>query len=229
MVTCALSLFAPAPATSMPPTRICLVRHGETDWNREKRLQGHEDIPLNTTGLAQAEATARHLSEHDFSAIYSSDLSRALATAQTAASHLGLPVTPTEELRERHGGIFQGLTQDEAWAHHGEGYGRYRGRDPDYAAPGGESLRKVAERVTDFLHKLAELHEGESILVVSHGGVLDIAHRLATGKPLDTPRDFTISNAAVNWIEHQGGQWQLRAWDERPGTDPGPALDELQP
>lgn len=210
-------------------TRICLVRHGETDWNREKRLQGHEDIPLNATGLAQALTTAHHLAEHPFTAIYSSDLSRAMTTAQAAANQVGIPVTPVPELRERDCGIFQGLTQDEALENHEEGYSRYRGRDPDYAIPGGESLREVADRVTDVLHRLAELHEGETILVVSHGGVLDIAHRLAAGKPLETPRDFTISNAAVNWIEHQDGEWQLQSWDERPDSSKGPSLDEMQP
>ena len=92
------------------PTRFCLVRHGETAWNAEGRLQGQIDIPLNAAGRAQAEATAARLAAHRFDALYSSDLSRALETAAPAATLLGLQTRPTPSLRERQFGGFQGLT-----------------------------------------------------------------------------------------------------------------------
>lgn len=206
-------------------TRLCLVRHGETDWNVEKRLQGHMDIPLNATGQKQAQCTAANLAHQPITAIYSSDLERAMSTAQAAATHLQLPVQAMTELRERHCGIFQGLTQDEARARYGADYDRYRGRDPHFAIPGGETLLQVAERVKTCLTRLCQAHPDETILVVSHGGVLDIAHRLATAKPLETPRDFLISNAALNWIEYRSNSWHLIAWDEKPHL--AAAMDEL--
>jgi probable phosphoglycerate mutase len=201
------------------------VRHGETDWNVEKRLQGQLDVPLNAVGRAQARAVARSLAAECFSAVYSSDLSRAMDTASEIAQALGLTVQPTPSLRERHFGVYQGLTQDEAQRSDPEGYARYRGRDPDHVVPGGESLKQLALRITASLTALALSHSGETILLVSHGGVLDIAHRLAAAQPLETQRDFTISNAALNWISFDGCTWSLLAWDEKPHLSD--ALDEL--
>jgi probable phosphoglycerate mutase len=201
------------------------VRHGETDWNVEKRLQGQLDVPLNAVGRAQARAVARSLAAEHFSAIYSSDLSRAMDTARAIAEGLGLTVRASPSLRERHFGVYQGLTQDEARQSDPEGYARYRGREPDHVIPGGESLKHLAERITASLTELALAHSGETILLVSHGGVLDIAHRLAADQPLETQRDFTISNAAMNWISFDAGRWGLLAWDEKPHLSA--ALDEL--
>lgn len=218
-------------AISNKPCRICLVRHGETAWNAERRLQGHIDIPLNTTGLSQAEATARSLARAGlrFSALYSSDLERARQTAAAITRLHALPPTHDARLRERHYGHFQGMTFDEAEARHPEHFRRFRGRDPHFALPDqGESLVGLAARVHAALEDIAGRHAGESVVVVTHGGVLDIVHRLATGQPLETARDFAIPNAALNWIEHSAGSWRLIAWadeshlhgalDELPGT-----------
>lgn len=195
--------------------RICLVRHGETPWNAERRLQGHLDVPLNDVGVAQAEATARSLQGRRFAAIYASDLTRAQQTAAPAARTLGLDAEPTATLRERHYGIFQGLTYDEAAQRHPEAYARFRAREPAFAFPdGGESLTAFAERIGTALKALAHRHLGEQILVVTHGGVLDIAHRLASKQPLEAPRDFPILNAALNWLDYDsdGPDWHLVAW-----------------
>lgn len=209
----------------MAVTRICLVRHGETAWNVEKRLQGHLDIPLNETGVAQAAASAQGLADIAFSAIYSSDLLRARTTAQAAAEVIGLPVQLTPELRERRCGIFQGLTQKEAGERYPDQYHYYRDRHVDFVIPDGESLAGMAERITATFNRLAAAHVGETILIVSHGGVLDIIHRLATDKPLHTTRDFTISNAALNWLEWEEGQWRLQKWDDKEHLEE--AMDEL--
>ncbi len=206
-------------------TRFCLVRHGETAWNVEKRLQGHADIPLNATGEAQAKAAAKLLAQQQFDAIYSSDLSRAMNTAQAAAHYLGLPVQAEPQLRERHCGVFQGLPQDVARDSYQDEYARYRQRDPEFVIPGGESLEQLCTRISTCLERLADHHAGETVLVVSHGGVLDIAHRLATGKPLDLQRDFAISNAALNWIERDEQGWKLLVWDQKDHLND--ALDEL--
>ncbi|MDD5296962.1 MAG: histidine phosphatase family protein [Rhodocyclaceae bacterium] len=207
------------------PTRICLVRHGETDWNVEKRLQGQLDVPLNAVGRTQARAAAAMLCSESIAAVYSSDLSRAMETAREIAGALGLAVRGTPSLRERRFGVFEGLTQDEARQLDPDGYARYRGREPDYAIPGGESLKQLASRIVASMTDLALAHVGETILLVTHGGVLDIAHRLATAKPLGNQRDFTISNAALNWIAFDAGTWRLLAWDQKPHLDL--ALDEL--
>lgn len=196
-------------------TRICIVRHGETDWNAEKRLQGHIDIPLNATGHSQASAAAQGLSVHRFSAIYSSDLGRARQTAEAAAIRFGLPVTPEVGLRERHYGCLQGLTLDEARLRHPEAHAYYRARDVHYDYSGGESLTAFALRVTATIERLAADHPGETVLLVAHGGVLDIIYRRAAGRDLVSPRDFDVPNAALNWINVGGGDWRLISWADR--------------
>ncbi len=207
-------------------TRLCLVRHGETAWNVERRLQGHIDIPLNDNGLAQARATAASLLAERFDAAYSSDLTRARQTADTIASRCGLSLGFDASLRERHYGSFQTLTYDEARNRFPADYHRFETRDPEFTFPeGGESLREFASRIRATLEGIARRHQGGMVLVVTHGGVLDIAHRLATGKDLESPRDFTIPNAALNWIGWDGEVWSLIAWAEQRHL--GRALDEL--
>lgn len=198
------------------PTALCLVRHGETAWNAERRLQGHLDIPLNDRGDAQARATAKALARHRFAAIYASDLARARQTAEAAGQTLSLAVITDSRLRERHYGLFQGLTYDEAQARHPQAYARFLARDADFVFPnGGESLAGFAERIRYTLQEIAARHPGEEVLVVTHGGVLDIARRLATGKPLDTARDFAIPNAALNWLEIGDDRWHLLSWADQ--------------
>lgn len=194
-------------------TRLCLVRHGETAWNAQRRLQGHLDVPLNDVGHAQARASAARLAAHAFAALYCSDLARARQTAEPAARVLGASPIATAALRERHYGAFQGLTYDEARARFPAEYDRFAARETDFAFPdGGESLSGFAARVTAVLREIAERHAGAQVLVITHGGVLDIVHRLATGKPLEAARDFPIPNAALNWIAFATGRWQLLAW-----------------
>ena len=207
-------------------TRLCLVRHGETAWNVERRLQGHTDIPLNETGLAQARATAASLAAEHFDAAYSSDLTRARQTADAIAARCGLTPGFDASLRERNFGAFQALTYDEARARFPHDYHRFETRDPEFTFPdGGENLREFAERIRCTLEGIARRHRGGRVLIVTHGGVLDIAHRIATGKSLQAPRDFTIPNAALNWIAWNGETWSLIAWAEQRHL--GRALDEL--
>jgi probable phosphoglycerate mutase len=197
------------------PTRFCLIRHGETAWNAEGRLQGHIDIPLNEAGRAQAQAAALRLATHSFDALYSSDLARTLETAAVAAALIGLEVRRTQSLRERCLGEFQGLTHAEAGARYPADYASFRARDADLPPPGGgESLSAFSARVETALASLAEKHRGETLLVVTHGGALDIAHRLATGQSLAAKRDFPLLNGALNWIERRDGQWVLLSWAE---------------
>lgn len=196
-------------------TRICIIRHGETDWNVERRIQGNVDVSLNATGVAQAAAAAAGLAGHAFDAVYSSDLDRAWRTAQTVADLLGLTVTAERGLRERHYGVLQGLTAAEIAERQPQVHARYKARDPDYDFETGEALATFAARIVAAIEALSVRHPGQQLLLVSHGGVLDICYRRATGRPLSTPRDFTIPNAALNWFEVGPEGWHLIAWADR--------------
>jgi len=200
------------PMTSTQLTRLCLIRHGETDWNGEKRLQGQIDIDLNETGEAQAHALRPRLPVHSFAAVYSSDLRRAWRTAQIATAGLGLAVLAEPTLRERHFGVLQGVTSREAGLRYPHAHHHHQARTPDYDYETGESLLAFAARVTTVLDVLAARHAGRKVLVFTHGGVLDVAYRVATGQPLEAPRDFQLPNAAFNWLEHGANGWRLISW-----------------
>jgi len=207
---------------------LCLVRHGETAWNAERRLQGHIDIPLNNNGLAQAEATAQNLDRqgHRFTALYCSDLQRARQTAEAVMRRQGLIARHDERLRERHYGFFQGLTYEEAERQHPEFYRRFKERELDMAFPErGESLAEFARRVHEALYEIAQRHPDEHVLVVTHGGVLDIVYRIVSGEPLEAPRKVAIPNAALNWVAHDAGHWELLGWADE--SHLLHALDEL--
>jgi probable phosphoglycerate mutase len=196
-------------------TRLCIVRHGETDWNLERRIQGQRDIPLNQTGRAQALAVAYTAAHHRFDAIYSSDLTRAMDTARAIAEREGLEVRPLSGLRERHYGIFQGITATEGAELHPHAYARYSARDPDYDFESGESLHGFVARALAAVDWLVRHHSGQTLCAVSHGGVLDVLYRRVTGRPLQTPRDFTIPNCALNWFRIDELGWHLERWGDR--------------
>ena len=198
--------------TSTRITRFCLIRHGETDWNGEKRIQGQIDIDLNATGEAQARALKPGLADHSFAAIYSSDLLRAWRTAQIASAGLGLAVPPAPTLRERHFGVLQGTTSREASLRHPEVHRHHQARTPDYDYVTGEALIVFAARVMAGLEELAARHAGRKVLAFTHGGVLDVVYRAATGRALDAPRDFQLPNAGLNWLERGHDGWRVMSW-----------------
>jgi probable phosphoglycerate mutase len=198
----------------MKPARLCLVRHGETAWNAEGRVQGQLDIPLSEIGMAQAAAVAAVLQGEAFSAVYSSDLVRVMETARPSAERFKLPVRSDERLRERHYGVFQGVTYVECRANLPEDYARFKAKDLDYAFGTGESLRAFNERSLACLAEIAARHAGEAVLVFTHGGVLEMAYRFATQRGLSSPRDFKIPNAALNRMEIAGADWKVLSWAE---------------
>lgn len=209
----------------MPLTRFCLVRHGETDWNGEKRIQGQIDIDLNAAGEAQARAVRQGLRGHAFAAAYSSDLRRAWSTARIATEGLGLSVSPAPTFRERNFGVLQGLTAHEARLLLPEAHGHHLARTPDHDYGDGESLIDFQARVMAGLDELAVRHIGHAVLVFTHGGVLDIAYRAASGQALERQRDFALPNAALNWLEHRDTRWRLISWADCGHLDR--ALDEV--
>lgn len=204
---------------------LCVVRHGETAWNAEGRVQGQLDIPLGPAGHSQARCVASALATRRFAALYSSDLARVRETASPLARKLGLELRIDARLRERHYGIFQGLTYAEAKVKLPADYQRFRAKDPDYAFGTGESLREFFSRSVACLEEIAGRHAGEEALVFTHGGVLEMIYRHATGRGLSTPRDFEVPNAALNWLERAPAGWRVLGWADCAHLDA--ALDDL--
>lgn len=173
-----------------------LVRHGETDWNVEGRLQGWTDIPLNATGITQAEAAASALIGRQIGAVFSSDLSRARDTAAAIARPAGLEVVVHPALRERCYGVAEGQRDedldracggclDELWEDH------------DFAFDGGESRRQAYQRVAEFLAPLLASPPAREIVVVSHGGTLRVARGWLEGVPVDELPKWSFANGEV--------------------------------
>jgi len=183
----------------MEATRLIAVRHGETAWNVDTRIQGQLDIGLNDTGLRQARQVGRALGDEPISAIYASDLARAWQTAEAIGTARGLAVVPEPRLRERAFGSFEGRTFAEIDAETPDDARRWRTREPDYRPGGhGESLLTFRERVTGVADELAARHAGELIVLVAHGGVMDVLYRAATRQDLQAPRTWHLGNAAIN-------------------------------
>ncbi len=198
----------------MQVTRLCLVRHGETDWNAQCRIQGNTDIDLNDLGRQQAELAGRALAKTGFQALYSSDLKRAWNTAVIIGRHLGLEPQPLPQLRERDYGFFEGMTYSDARRLHPEDFARYERRDPQYDFGTGENLETLLARVSKALLQILAEHPGETVAVVVHGGVLDVAWRFFKDRPLTQRRDFGIPNAGLNWVCHDGQRWQIEDWGQ---------------
>ena len=210
----------------MQRTLLCIVRHGETAWNAEGRVQGQLDVPLSEVGLAQARAVAAALQGESFDAIYSSDLQRVTQTAEFSARMLGLPVRVDLRLRERHYGMFQTLTYADVKILHPGEYARFKAKDLDYDFRTGESLRAFSARSIECIADLAARHPGESILVFTHGGVLEMVRRFATGASLSTVREFEIPNCGLNRVAIAGDDWSVLGWAECGHLEA--ALDDLR-
>ena len=204
----------------MQATRIIAIRHGETAWNVDGRIQGHLDIPLNDAGLWQAAQAARALADESIAAIYSSDLLRAYATAEAVARASGAPLRAESDLRERGFGEFQGRTFKDIEASHPEAAYLWRTRDPGFVPPGGgESLLMLRERIAAALGRIAGRHQGEQIVLVAHGGVLDTLYRLATRQDLQAPRTWALANAALNRLLWTPQGLNLVGWGDTSHLD----------
>lgn len=210
----------------MAPTRLCVIRHGETAWNAEGRVQGQTDVPLSALGEAQALALASALAGERFGALYASDLARVRQTAAPAARALGLAPRLEAALRERHYGKFETLTYTEARERFPHDFARFKAKEPDYDFETGESLARFNARALACVAEIARRHAGEHVLVFTHGGVLEMVRRHALGLGLAAPRDFEIPNAAINWIEVSGEGWSVQTWAETGHLDA--ALDDLR-
>jgi 2,3-bisphosphoglycerate-dependent phosphoglycerate mutase len=216
----------------MRSTRLVAIRHGETAWNRDTRIQGQTDVPLSQHGHWQAEQTAQALLDEGIDMVYTSDLMRASQTAQTIVQALSLPLVADAGLRERHFGRFEGLTHDEIMAAHPEEGRRWRGRDLGYAPDGGETLTSFYARVLAATDALAAQHVGQTIALVAHGGVLDCLYRAANHVDLEAPRSWQIGNASINRLLWSDEGLSLLTWGDTRHLDDNTIdefSDELRP
>ena len=195
-------------------TRILAVRHGETAWNRETRIQGHIDIPLNPIGLLQARRVGAALQDEKIDAIYSSDLTRARQTAEAIARTTGAPLHLDVALRERAFGAFEGLTFDEITERWPEQAVRWRKRDLDFSADGGETIPAFYERCVSAVKRLAQAHAGQTLVIVAHGGVMDCLYRAGSRLPLEAPRSWTLGNATINRLLHSPEGLTVVGWND---------------
>ena len=195
-------------------TKLFPVRHGETEWNVEGREIGQLDSALTPRGIRQAEALAQRLGALHIDALYASDLGRAMRTAEIIARECGVPVIPDAALRERHMGIFQGLTTDESRQRYPAERAAFERMDPDYVIPEGESANQRMRRAVDALTAIAERHSDQRVVVVSHSGFIrGFFEHVLTLAP-DTGWRFRRDNASFNAFEHSDGKWVLETWND---------------
>jgi alpha-ribazole phosphatase len=181
-------------------TRLLIVRHGQTDWNTARRFQGQRDIPLNPAGQRQAAALAERLAGESIQAIYASDLQRAQATALAIAARHICPVTAEPRLREVDFGEWEGLTYPEIAASYPVGLAAWERNILENAPPGGESVNQLAARVQAVLDDLLGADAGETLLLVSHGGPLQVMICLLLGLPPEKYWQFHLSPASLSDI-----------------------------
>lgn len=180
--------------------QLLLVRHGETDWNRSQRFQGQSDVPLNATGRAQAEAIARRLAGKQIDALYASDLSRAWDTAAAIAAVHNLEVRAEPNLREGHFGEWEGATYAEIQARDPEAVNAWHDDISSFAPPGGETLDQLAERVKKAYDKIAPQHTDQTVLLVAHGGSLQMLIAYLLGLPPKAFWQFHLGHCSLSNI-----------------------------
>jgi len=209
-------------------TELIVIRHGETDWNRQHRFQGQIDVPLNAAGRAQAERLAQRLASECFDVVVASDLQRAHATAQAAAGNRSIETDPL--WREQAFGVAEGLDAATIAQQHPELWTQWLRHDADYALPGGgESVRTFHDRVLRGVQRVVRAHAGRCIAVFTHGGVLDMLWRAAHKEPLHGARSCPIPNTGINRLRWHDGALEVVQWADAAHLDGLPAQADTTP
>ncbi len=203
---------------TLPETILMLVRHGETEWNRDRRFQGHGDSRLTAKGRTETEALGKRLAATPFDMLISSDLGRARETAAIIARHTGHAIQTDPRLRERHYGILEGLNITEIRRDHLAVYEQLITEDPDFVIPRGQSHRQHYTANIDFLETWRDAHPGKSAAIVSHGGFLDNVFRFIAGLQMGAPRCVLAGNSSLSVIAHGlfygSPRWIIRSWGD---------------
>jgi probable phosphoglycerate mutase len=210
-------------------TELLLIRHGETDMNRELRFQGHVNVGLNALGHEQARRLAARLAGEPADAVYVSDLLRARQTAEPIAGRLAIPCVTESGLREQHFGRVDGMRVEDIQREHPQAWAGWLRFEEDFAMPEGESTRAFHARVMHAVQRLVAAHPQQTVVVVTHGGVLDMIYRTARALGLSGPRQSDIPNAGLNRVRVREGSMEILAWaDTRHLGDlpPQPVYDQ---
>ena len=195
-------------------TELVALRHGETEFNTVRRMQGHLDVPLSAAGREQARLVAARLADEPIDKIYSSDLQRALETARTIRGCRGIDLVTDVRLREFHMGTFQGLTLSEAKERHGDAWERFFIHDPDFALPGGQSRNQKQVEIAAFMEDVVRTEPGRRLLVVTHRGILIAMLRHVLGIPPSHYFRVSIENTGIQRFLYRNENWHLISWGE---------------
>lgn len=196
-------------------TTIIAVRHGETEWNKIGKQQGHLNSNLTELGIRQAQAIAEGLQKFSIDRFYCSDLGRAIQTAKIISPKIGKEFIPDARLREQNLGILQGLTRTDFESRFPEEYSKFEKHDPEYRIPGGESIHDKYSRCINCIEDLLKTHYGKSMLIITHGGVLVSFIQKALCIPLTQKRTFSLLNGSINVFSiSEIMEWRLEIWGD---------------
>jgi broad specificity phosphatase PhoE len=193
---------------------LLIVRHGETEWNAEGRIQGHTDIGLSEKGAEQARSLGKRLADRQIDVAYSSDLKRTSETAKLALGGRDITLNETPRLREYNKGIFEGMTLSEIQEKFPAEYPKYLEKDLSYAPEGGETTRDVSTRMASIFAEIKANHLDETVLVVSHGGVLRAAMVSLLGMPLEGNWSFVFGNCGLTMVDTYTDNAVLRLFND---------------
>jgi len=201
----------------MKETEIILIRHGETEWNSQKRMQGHSNSDLSEVGRGQIQALGELMKNVSFDHIYSSDSLRTSQTAEAITQYSGHTLQFDQRIREKNLGVFEGLTSTEAKERHPEIYRLFKTAGANYVIDEGESTQQLLERALEFIEEIRLRHPQERVVMVTHGGVVRVLMKHALGLSIDAPTRFIIKNTGIfgliwneNWLVTQmGGVYHL--------------------
>ncbi|MDP7614422.1 MAG: histidine phosphatase family protein [SAR324 cluster bacterium] len=201
----------------MKETEIILIRHGETEWNSQQRMQGHSNSDLSEVGRGQIQALGELMKNVSFDHIYSSDSLRARQTAEAITQYSGHTLQFDQRIREKNLGVFEGLTSTEAKERHPEIYRLFKTAGANYVIDEGESTQQLLERALEFIEEIRLRHPQERVVMVTHGGVVRVLMKHALGLSIDAPTRFIIKNTGIfgliwneNWLVTQmGGVYHL--------------------
>ncbi|MEC7758196.1 MAG: histidine phosphatase family protein [SAR324 cluster bacterium] len=196
----------------MKETEIILIRHGETEWNSQKRMQGHSNSDLSSVGQAQIQALGQWMKNVPFDLIYSSDSLRAKQTAESITQFSGHELQFDQRLREKNLGVFEGLTSEEARERHPEVFRLFKTAGSKYVIDEGESTQQLQDRALEIVNEIRIKHPEERVLLVTHGGFIRVVMKHSLGLSLETPTRFLIRNTGVfrlvwedKWLVSQMG------------------------
>ena len=196
----------------MKKTEIILIRHGETEWNSQQRMQGHSNSDLSSVGQAQIQALGEWMKNVPFDHIYSSDSLRAKQTAEAITQFSGHKLKIDLRLREKNLGVFEGLTSEEARERHPEVFRLFKTAGSKYVIDEGESTQQLQDRALEIVNEIRIKHPEERVLLVTHGGFIRVVMKHSLGLSLETPTRFLIRNTGVfrlvwedKWLVSQMG------------------------